>query len=273
MINSSNSSNSGSNNINNSNNIRKAKKYTIFEGTDREFTGTRNQICDKFNITLNDISHILRYHNRDYPFDQIAEKILTNRINNSTFTIHGFSGKRNEICKYFNTNYKIVYNRMADKNETFEQAIEHYIQLNIKKGLYSEDENGNIVIKDYGDTYNNKKNDIKKFNILGFEGNKKEICEHYNLNSSTISSRMRQKNETFEESCIYYINNGINKSKNTYIIRGFEGNQKQICEHFDIKYPTLVYRMKKLNMTFENAINYYLDKFYNENVKDNVFNN
>ena len=83
----------------------------------------------------------------------------------------------------------------------------------------------------------------------GFTGNIKQIAEHYNINSSTLSLRLRN-GMTIDEA----INEPIRETNKVYSTKdGFTGNIKEIAEHYCISKITLYVRLKR-GMEINDAI-------------------
>ena len=149
------------------------------------------------------------------------------------YSINGFVGNKTEICEHFNLKYNTVYVRMKRNNETFEEAVNFYI----KNGIRNND----------------------KYHILGFYGNKTEICNHFNVNYYSVNSEMHQNHKTFEEIVKRKIKTGSKRGK-IFKINGFIGNELEICNHFGLNIYTIRSRMKYYNIDFKEALNYYLIK-------------
>ena len=98
--------------------------------TVRGFTGTRKEICYKFNVDYNIVRS--RMYANHMTFEQSVEYYIDNGVKqyNQIYEIMGFSGTRREICKYFNISRNAVSCRMRRANEDFETAFNHVFNRN-----------------------------------------------------------------------------------------------------------------------------------------------
>ena len=203
------------------------KIYTIFKNTDEEFTGTRKEIAKHFNIPYNTLK------NRINKMNLSIEEAINYNKNYKKYTvfkgtIKEFTGTLYEIAKHFNINYNTLLNRINKINLSIEDAIEHDLLkiYNVFKGTNRE-----------------------------FIGNLKEISKHFNIKYNILQYRIHKMNLSIEEAIDYseYINIVFEGTD-----REFVGTKKEIADHFDISYGTLIKRINNEHLSIENAIDYTL---------------
>lgn len=88
-----------------------------------------------------------------------------------TYDVMGHHGTITELCRFFGVGYKKVQNRMAEKNQSVEQAI---------MGILSD-----------------KRSNEYSYN--GYSGSIKDVCEHFGVRQQTIQYRMKYMGMSFEE--------------------------------------------------------------------------
>lgn len=87
------------------------------------------------------------------------------------YCVMGLSGTIAELCRHFGVGYRKVQYRMAEKNQSVEQAIMDILAVQ-KESQYS---------------YN------------GYTGSMKDVCEHFGVRQQTILYRMKYMKMSFEE--------------------------------------------------------------------------
>ena len=97
------------------------KNYTVFAGTDKEFTGNLIEICKHFGLKYSSILNKIRCY--DFSVEE-AISIPLRHFNNKNLSYKGIKGNLHEICKHFNKNYDDVYKNLL-YNHTLEWAMEH----------------------------------------------------------------------------------------------------------------------------------------------------
>ena len=99
---------------------RERKTYTVFKGTDKEFTGNLIEIAYYYNINYNSLLSKIKKRNIT-----IEEAILIplNKINQNNLIYKDKKGSMKELCKMYNKNYIEVYNKVKF-NHTFEWAMD-----------------------------------------------------------------------------------------------------------------------------------------------------
>ena len=193
-----------------------------------------------------------------------------------------------QIAEHFNINYFTLKNKInsikkdcnldnLDENKIVEIAI-YRIKNNIKS-------NSKIF---------HVKKDIENGIYEDFNGNIKELSDHFNIKHSTLINRIYALNMTPNEA-IAYENNPrklsrresykvytVFKNKNNYNtdykIEEFTGTLREIANNFNINYTNLIHRINKNNNRYDNNrnINDEMDeaqkefsKLFNSNNKEN----
>ena len=87
-----------------------------------------------------------------------------------------------------------------------------------------------------------------------FTGTLYEIAKHFNINYNTLLNRINKINLSIEDAIEHDLLKIYNVFKGTN--REFTGNLKEISKHFNIKYNILQYRIHKMNLSIEEAIDY-----------------
>lgn len=199
--------------------------YTVFKGTDYEFTGTKKEIAKQFCINYSTlISRINRSNfslEEAINYESISSKILTVFKD----TDKEFTGNLKEISQHFNINVNTLYRKYRN-GLSLEKAIDNkrILKITVFKGTDRE-----------------------------FTGTKIEISEHFNIKYTTLLNRVHEMNLSLEEAIDWKDPNIITVFKGTN--KEFSGTKKEIAEHFNIKPSILTYRIRN-GMTPEEAINY-----------------
>ena len=94
--------------------------FTIFKGTNKEFTGTLKEISNYFNLNYENIKIKINKYNMT-----IEEAIITPliRFKQNNLIYKDEKGNMRELCKKFNKNFIEVYNKVK-YNHTFEWAMD-----------------------------------------------------------------------------------------------------------------------------------------------------
>ena len=93
----------------------------------------------------------------------------------------------------------------------------------------------------------------KIYTVNGFTGNLTQIAKHFDINYNTLLNRVNNLGWSIEKA----IDTPIEEQKEikTYTVNEFTGTLKEIAEHFDVNYGTLINRINKQNLSIEEAIN------------------
>lgn len=113
--------------------MSKIKIYTVFKGTDREFTGTKKEISEHFNVNYSTLMNRINKQNMNLEEAIDYKNIKTNKI----YTVFEntdleFKGSLTEIAKHFNISPSTLKNRITNMNLSLEKAI-NYNDLKIIK--------------------------------------------------------------------------------------------------------------------------------------------
>ena len=113
--------------------------FTVFKGTDREFTGTYTQIAKHFGIRYN--AFMMRLQKNNYNLEEAID--FKPKYNNkgrvpTTYTVFKdtnkeFTGTINDIANHFNINYNTFISRLRRNNKNFEDAIDFISNQGKKK--------------------------------------------------------------------------------------------------------------------------------------------
>lgn len=156
-----------------------------------------------------------------------------NRVNGIIHTINGFTGTQNEICEHFGFKKVTIYRHMNKFNKSFEDTIYYYLENGVEERSNS------------------------TFNINGIVGCKKELCRYFDVAESSIHSRMKRCNETFEDALINFIkDNSINNKRKNRIINvcNDSGTINELCNKYNLKYNTVSRYANRHNITFEKSL-------------------
>ena len=200
-------------------------KYTVFKGTDREFTGNLTQISKCFNINIQTLSNRINQSHmslekaidyKDYRFEKHTVFKGTDKE---------FTGTFKEICNHFNVNYYTAKTSKNKYNLTIEDAINYKIRKGIKHTVFKGTQNE-------------------------ITGTVRQICNKLNLNYSYMTSRILKYNLTLEEA----IELPLEKVKqNNLTYKNQKGTMRELCKMFNKNYIE-VYNKVKYNHTFEWAM-------------------
>ena len=202
------------------------KFFTVFRGTDREFTGTIKKIAEHFNINYITLKYRINKKNLAIE-DAINYK---NNINNSFTIFRGtnkeFTGSMKEIAKHFNINYDTLKYRVKNQNLTMEEAV-------------------NYNVNDRYEIFTVFKNTSKEF-----AGNLRQIANNFNANYENIRCRIVNNNFSIEEAIEIPLSKVY---QNDFSYKGKKGSIKELCKIFNKDYIE-VYNKVKYNHTFEWAM-------------------
>ena len=96
----------------------------------------------------------------------------------------------------------------------------------------------------------------KIYTVNGFTGNLTQIAEHFNINYTTLCSRIN-KGMSIEDA----VNTPVEEIE-TYTVNGFTGNLTQIAKHFNVNRKTLKYRLEH-GFTIEEAV-FFQKEYYGQ---------
>lgn len=94
--------------------------YTVFKGTDREFSGKLSDIQKHFNIDKTKFYNGLRYRTLEEVIDDIKKYPEYTVFKGTELE---FTGNINQISKHFNINYDKLKGRIRNNKRTIEEAI------------------------------------------------------------------------------------------------------------------------------------------------------
>ena len=145
-----------------------------------------------------------------------------------------FTGTLSEIANYFNIEYNCLSYRINNMHMCIEDALLKPVMKN-KIKIYT--------------VYKNTEHE--------FIGNLKEIAEHFNINYEYFKQKVRKnKNDKLEN--IIKDSQNIRYYKIYTVFKDtkdeFTGNRIQIAKHFNISESTLINRIKRDNLSIEEAI-------------------
>lgn len=197
---------------------------------------------------------------------------MKNKIIYTVFkdTDREFSGNKKEIAEHFNIKYKTLQYRIKNFNLTIEKAIDFKkYDKTMKFKNNNKNNNNNSKFKVY--TVFKDKIDKDTGKSLEFTGNMNQISKYFNISYNSLKYRIEKLNLSVDEAISYnsknYKNNkNINANKYT-VFKGkidektgenleFIGTLPEIAKHYNINYTTLRYRINKLNLSIEEAINF-----------------
>lgn len=200
------------------------ENYTVFKGTEKEFTGNKKEIANHFNISY-------------YAFIQrvkkgitLEEAIVLDKLKPyKIFTVFEgtnkeFTGTKADISKHFMINYKTFIRKIKNG-----YSLEEIINTSRNK--------------------NEKMITVFKGSNNEYSGNLKEIALHFGLNYNDF--RLRVKSGFSPEEAVEVVK--LNVKDNNLEYKGFKGDLKEICNHFNKDYIN-VYNLLKLNHTLDYAI-------------------
>jgi len=154
------------------------------------------------------------------------------KINGLTFCT------KKEACKFYNMNYNAVYQKARRHNLTFNQMLE-----NIANHSYAFIDNG-IVIETQAD-----------------------VARIFHISTNSINRYMKRHNMTLQEVYNHYKARELAKANNVHQFRqSFKIKDKifysksDIYKFFHISEATIRYIIKKFDLSFEQAIEYHLNK-------------
>ena len=273
----------------------KIKVYTVFKGTDKEFTGTKKEIAEYFNINYYTLINRINKQNMNLEEAIDYKNIKTNKI----YTVFEntdleFKGSLTEIAKHFNISPSTLKNRITNMNLSLEKAINYNDLKIIKYTVFKNtDKEFTGTIDEISINFNVKcdtlKNRMLKKNLSledalkwkdpriktifkntnrEFTGNLKEIADRFNINIGILNHRINKLNMTIEEAIDYKSNINENYTVFEGTDREFTGTKKEIAEHFNINYNTLISNIRK-----GLSIEYILNSTKNKNKTYTVFLN
>lgn len=179
-----------------------------------DYFGTLPEIAEHFGVNYGTLLKRLR---NGIPLEEaIQEQRIVNR-----YSVCGYTGTLPEIAEHFGINYDTLMHRLR-QGASLEEAISS-LQIN------------------------------KIYNIKGYSGTLPEIAEHYDIKLGTLRTRL-QRGMSLEEALGVSVSTrkgeGANKQ---YNVNGFTGTLHEIAEHFEVKYTTLINRLRK-GWSLEDAI-------------------
>ena len=291
------------NNIKSNSKIFHVKK-DIENGIYEDFNGNIKELSDYFNIKhstlINRIYALNMTPNEAIAYENNPRKlsrresykvytVFKNKNNyNTDYKIEEFTGTLREIANNFNINYTNLIHRINKNNNRYdnnrnindeikiiENSIIEYYEFKNKKKDYK-----NKIFEVNTRNITNKKAlkniDDKNFTIIG---NYKFIANYFNIKPQILLYRL-YSGKNIEEA-INTSNNMRFKKGQIFVVEdkenniNIEGNVKEIANHFNIKYKTLLYRMSNYNLNIQEAVDF---KNKNKNnkyiiVKYHIFKN
>lgn len=196
-------------------------KITVFVGTNREFTGYKQEIAEHFGTTISNLNKRIRKYN--LTLEQAIDYKPSKEFIVFKDTDREFAGNISSIAKHFNVAIDTLNYRIETIGLTLEEAIDYKntnYDLTVFKGTSKE-----------------------------FTGSKREIADYFHLNSGTFISRTN-RGYSLEEA-IEIPTNRVIQYNLTY--KNEKGSMKELCEKFNKNYIE-VYNKVKYMKTFKYAM-------------------
>ena len=95
------------------------QKYTVFKGTNKEFSGNIREIAKHFNINISTLEY--RIQNMNLTFEEAI--LIPSKNNKNNLNYRGQKSSMRELCQKFDKNFIEVYNKVK-YNHTFEWAMD-----------------------------------------------------------------------------------------------------------------------------------------------------
>jgi len=154
------------------------------------------------------------------------------KINNLIFST------KKEACEFYNVHYNAVYQKAKRHNLTFNQMLENIVN---HSPAFIDNE---IIIETQAD-----------------------IARMFHISANSVNRYMKRHNVTLKEAYEHYKTRELAKSNNVYHFRQsfkIKGNvfysKSNVYKFFHISEATIRYIIKKFDLSFEQAVEYHLDK-------------
>lgn len=141
------------------------------------------------------------------------------------YTVNGLTGTLSQICIDLGLPYNTIKGRLF-RGMTIEAALSKPIV--------------------------NKNNNRKVYTVDGFTGNLTEVCTHFGVSYSAVSTRI-SRGVPIEDAVRSLSQKSLKKRNKIYSLNGFTGTLKEVCVHFEVPYDIIRDRIRR-GKTLEEAV-------------------